>query len=1075
MKAFFTSLLLLTLTAVWGQRNCGTMDVLTEQLQQNPALQQQMQSIEQHNDHYHNHLHEQVGFRAVVTIPVVFHIIHNGDAVGSNENISDALILAQLQQLNDDFRKLNTDAGLVPALFQGLHADTEIQFCLAQRKPDGTATNGINRVQYSQATWTTSQVNSTVKPATIWNRDQYLNVWSVAFGGSSSGILGYAQFPGGAASTDGVVVAYYSVGSLAMTNPGSSTFGKGRTLTHEVGHWLNLRHIWGDATCGNDLVADTPVHNTSNGGCPTYPHLSTCTGTPVEMTMNYMDYTNDACMYMFTAGQKTRMQAVLATGGARFSLNSSLGCVPPGETNCTAPTLAQLSASNITTSSARINCSVTGVNAYDWRYRVAGTSTWTDLASGTPNFADLSGLAAGTTYEFQAQVQCGSVWSAWSVTQTFTTLSATCAAPTLAQLSVSNITTTSVQLQCSVSGVNAYDWRYRQQGAATWIDLPSTTTGVTTVTGLSASTNYEFQAQVQCGSTWSAWSVSRSFSTTDGSCTTPLASQISISEITGNSARFNVSVTGANSYLWRYRQAGASTWITLPATTVNYTYVFGLSSRTTYEVQVALVCNSITTAWSGTVNFSTSAGGDPVCNAPDVSQLSASNVTTSSAVLNCTAPGATSFTWRYRVAGANTWNNLGTTTQGTFALSGLSPNTTYEFQVMLECSNGVASSWSASQSFTTPGAATCNAPTAAQISATNISTTSAQLNCSIAGQSSYAWRYRLAGAATWTTLPSTSVNSTVVNGLSASSNYEFQVSIQCTNGVWSDWSGAQTFSTAAAACNAPSVAQVSVSNITDASARLNCSVTGVTAYLWRYRQAGASAWIDLGSTSVNFYDLGNLSSSTTYEYAVAVQCGAATSAWSVTQNFTTTVILNCTPPTSRMLFVTGIAPTGATLNCSMSATNYLWRYRPLGTSVWITAGPTTVGSLTVSGLMPQTTYEFQVAVLCGTTQSDWSDSKTFTTSGGTRIEPNHLLRMELWPVPAHEQLFIRYTTPEDATVVITISDMAGRVVLTENKGRQTAGEHLHEMRLEQLPAGTYSIQIQTGKNICREKFIRFAE
>lgn len=1075
MKAFFTGLLLLTLTAVWGQRNCGSMDVLAEQLLQHPELQQQMQAIEQHNDHYHQHLQEQVGFRTVVTIPVVFHIIHNGDAVGSNENISDALILAQLQQLNDDFRKMNTDAGLVPSIFQGVHADTEIQFCLAQRKPDGTATNGINRVQYSQATWTSSQVNSTVKPATIWNRDQYLNVWSVAFGGGSSGLLGYAQFPGGAASTDGVVVAYYSVGSLAMTNPGSSTFGKGRTLTHEVGHWLNLRHIWGDATCGNDLVADTPVHNTSNGGCPTYPHLSTCTGTPVEMTMNYMDYTNDACMYMFTQGQKTRMQAVLASGGARFSLNSSLGCVPPGE-SCTAPTIAQLNASNITISSARINCTVTGVNAYDWRYRVAGTSIWTDVASGTSSFADLSGLASGTSYEFQAQVQCGSVWSAWSATQTFTTLSASCPAPSLPQLSVSNITATSVQLQCSVSGVNAFDWRYRQQGAATWIDLPSTATGLTTVTGLSASTSYEFQAQVQCGSTWSAWSVSRSFSTTDGSCATPLASQISITEITGSSARFNVSVTGADSYLWRYRQAGVSAWTTLPATTVNYTYAFGLSSRTTYEVQVALVCNSITTAWSAIVNFSTSSGGDPVCNAPIVSQLSASNVTTSSATLNCTAPGATSFTWRYRVVGANTWSNLGTTTVGTFALSGLSPTTNYEFQVMLECGNGISSAWSVSQTFTTPGVATCNAPTVAQISATNISTTSAQLNCSIAGQSSYSWRYRLVGAAVWTTLPSTALNSTVVNGLSASSNYEFQVSIQCTNGVWSDWSGTQNFSTAGVTCNAPSTAQVSVSNITSSSARLNCSVTGVAAYLWRYRQAGAANWIDLGSTSVNFYDLSNLSSSTSYEYAVAVQCGATASAWSATQNFTTTVVIVCTPPTSRMLFVSGIAPNSAVLNCSMTASGYFWRYRQVGSSAWTTAGPTTAGMLPISGLLPQTNYEFQVSVSCGAAQSDWSESKIFGTTGGTRLHPDgKALGMELWPVPAGEQLFVRYMVPEDATVVITITDMAGRIVLTENRGRQTAGEHLCEMQLSQLPSGTYSIQIQTGKNICREKFIRFAE
>ena len=129
-------------------------------------------------------------------------------------------------------------------------------------------------------------------------------------------LLGYAQFPGGPAAKDGVVLVYKYTG---RTGTVASPYNKGRTATHEVGHWMNLYHIWGDATCGTDEVGDTPQHNTSNGGCPTFPHYSTCTGTPVEMTMNYMDYTYDACMYMFTAGQKSRMQAVFASGGPRAS------------------------------------------------------------------------------------------------------------------------------------------------------------------------------------------------------------------------------------------------------------------------------------------------------------------------------------------------------------------------------------------------------------------------------------------------------------------------------------------------------------------------------------------------------------------------------------------------------------------------------------------------------------------------------------------------------------------------------------------------------------------------------------
>src|SRR5688572_33288744 len=141
-----------------------------------------------------------------------------------------------------------------------------------------------------------------------------LNLWVCNLSG---GYLGYAQFPGGSPSTDGVVIDDNAFG---RTGTASAPFNKGRTATHEVGHWLNLRHIWGDASCGNDQVGDTPQHNTSNGGCPTADHKSTCTGTPLEMWMNYMDYTYDQCMYMFTHGQRDRMRSVFTSGAFRSAL-----------------------------------------------------------------------------------------------------------------------------------------------------------------------------------------------------------------------------------------------------------------------------------------------------------------------------------------------------------------------------------------------------------------------------------------------------------------------------------------------------------------------------------------------------------------------------------------------------------------------------------------------------------------------------------------------------------------------------------------------------------------------------------
>ncbi|RYF77048.1 MAG: zinc metalloprotease, partial [Cytophagaceae bacterium] len=138
-----------------------------------------------------------------------------------------------------------------------------------------------------------------------------LNIWICNIGG---GILGYAQFPGGSAATDGVVIGPQYFGNTGYV---AAPYDKGRTATHEIGHWLNLRHIWGDASCGNDLVADTPTQQTANYGCPSFPHVTCGNGANGDMYMNYMDYTNDPCMYMFTNGQTTRSRALFASDGVR--------------------------------------------------------------------------------------------------------------------------------------------------------------------------------------------------------------------------------------------------------------------------------------------------------------------------------------------------------------------------------------------------------------------------------------------------------------------------------------------------------------------------------------------------------------------------------------------------------------------------------------------------------------------------------------------------------------------------------------------------------------------------------------
>jgi GEVED domain/Pregnancy-associated plasma protein-A/Secretion system C-terminal sorting domain/Fibronectin type III domain len=413
----FAAMLFGSLTASAQHRSCAANDVLEHQKHNDAFLEQRMEAIEQHTQ---NHAAHGIQSRANVTIPVVVHVLYNN----TTTNISDAQILSQIAVLNADFAASNADYSLVPAAFTAVRSgNTGIQFCMAKRDPQGNATTGINRKATTKASFeaNTDDAKSATTGVAAWPAGQYLNIWVVPSitSGGQSGILGYAQFPGGAAATDGLVIGYNYFGNTGTV---AAPYNKGRTATHEIGHWLNLRHIWGDANCGSDLVTDTPTHNDANYGCPAAGHKSTCTGTPVEMTMNYMDYTDDACMYMFSAGQKTRMDALFATGGSRASLATSQGCVAPtGGTTCNVATA--LSSSSVTASSATLSWgAATGASSYTLQYKTAAATTWTTVTGvGTPTWT-LTGLTAATTYNFQVATVCGTTTTAYSTAASFTTL-----------------------------------------------------------------------------------------------------------------------------------------------------------------------------------------------------------------------------------------------------------------------------------------------------------------------------------------------------------------------------------------------------------------------------------------------------------------------------------------------------------------------------------------------------------------------------------------------------------------------------------------------------------------------------
>jgi len=559
VKLSLAILLLPAISFSQAPRNCGTMESLEMLKAQDAHLQDKMDLIEQHTQQFllKGGSPTTQGLRI---IPVVVHVVYEY----SSQNITDAQIQSQIDVLNEDFRRLNADKSNTPSYFSSIAADAQIEFCLAVRDPGGQTTDGITRTLTSTSSFTNNdyvKYNST-GGKNAWPSAQYLNLWVCNMSGNT---LGYAQFPGGPSATDGVVIDYAYFG-----RDGSAVypFDKGRTATHEVGHWLNLRHIWGDAYCGNDYVNDTPTQSSDNAGCPSFPK-SSCNNYS-DMFMNYMDYTYDACMNLFSTGQKNRMAALFTTGGFRKSLLSSDGCTPVGgpPTYCSSQGnsvadewIASVEVGTISNTSGanggygdftNISTNVELGSTHSFTLTPGFTSTvyneywkiWIDF-NGDLDFADagelafdagsLSSAAVSGTITIPASASLGTtrmrVSMKYNGAQTdceaFTygevedysiNIKAACPVPTNTAVSQITSTTATMSWSSNVILLN-YEMRIKTTSSSTWTNFNTTSQSIS-LTGMAPGTQYEFQVRSKCSSTnMSGYSSSTVFTTL--SATTP--------------------------------------------------------------------------------------------------------------------------------------------------------------------------------------------------------------------------------------------------------------------------------------------------------------------------------------------------------------------------------------------------------------------------------------------------------------------------------------------------------------------------------------------------------------------------
>ncbi len=406
-----TAVLFPTLTEAQNIRQCGATENVQYVLENVVGAKEKIAATEHQIEKTAQNLGGlQTRTATKFTIPVVVHVVYYNGLT----NISDEQIQSQIDVLNRDFNKKAAELNQTPNVFASVVADCSINFALAVRDENGNKTNGIVRHQTTRSDWgARDDVKTPTKSGFApWNTDKYLNLYVCSIG---NGILGYAASPGTPKEFDGVVIDFSAFGTNGTAR---KPFNLGRTATHEIGHWLGLIHIWGDNDCGDDKVSDTPIQESANYGNINGMVYSNCTGTQTpNMSMNFMDYVNDASMWMFSEGQKLRMWAVLSDNTARGPVAQS-----DALNTVTQPTCSEIKnaiAFDVTDHGVAIAWdSLKNINQYTLELRSKTDSMWT-VSPTQQNSFTTNRLNSSATYQFRIKGNC--LIAPYSTVSEFTT------------------------------------------------------------------------------------------------------------------------------------------------------------------------------------------------------------------------------------------------------------------------------------------------------------------------------------------------------------------------------------------------------------------------------------------------------------------------------------------------------------------------------------------------------------------------------------------------------------------------------------------------------------------------------